>query len=118
MIKYQYVTDPDTYPIRAYANAYTFGTEGYIHTDSTIATDMTYLIYLNEEWDRDWAGETLFFNGDTILKAALPKWNRLVIFPSKMDHCARSVSRICSKLRTILVFKSKVDKNNELIETD
>ena len=72
---------------------------------------MTYLIYVNEQWDRDWAGETVFFDGHNILKAVLPKWNRLVIFPSAMDHCARSVSRICSKLRVILVYKSKVEKS-------
>jgi SM-20-related protein len=116
LILYQYINDPNAYPVRAYSNGYTFGTEGAIHNDSTIETDKTCLIYINEEWNRDWAGETLFFNDYDIVKAVLPKWNRLVIFPSKMEHAARSVSKICPKLRTIFVFKSAV--RNESSETN
>lgn len=99
-------------PIRVYANGYTYGTEGYIHTDSDKKNDKTILIYMNKIWDRDWAGETMFFQGDTILKAVLPKCGRIVIFPSALEHCARSVSRICPELRTILVYKARREKHD------
>lgn len=97
--------------IRAYSNAYTYGTEGYIHQDSSFETDKTVLFYLNHEWKRDWAGETLFFNGDEVTDAVLPLRGRVVIFPAMTDHVARSVSRICSKDRRIVTFKVKVDQD-------
>lgn len=112
LIQYQYAGDVSI-PIRVYANGYTFGTEGYIHTDSKHYDDLTFLLYMNEHWDRDWAGETMFFNGEEVIKAVLPKWNRLVIFPAKMEHCARSVSRICSKLRMILVYKARREQDHD-----
>ena len=114
MIQYKY--SPNYVPVRAYANGYTLGTEGYIHTDSKIDTDRTYLVYLNKTWERDWAGETLFLEKDIIHKAVLPKYNRLVVFPSSMDHVARSVSRIYTGLRTIFVFKAKVIDNVQAID--
>ena len=95
--------------IRAYANAYTFGTEGYLHTDSTVPSDVTFLLYLNREWRRDWAGETLFFDGHDVMATVLPKFNRMVVFPSIVPHVARSVSRSCSVARTIFTFKAKTD---------
>lgn len=91
--------------IRAYSNAYTYGTEGYIHTDSTNENDLTVLVYLNTTWDRNWAGETVFFNGDDIVRAVLPKLGRMIIFPATMDHVARSVARSCAVDRQILTFK-------------
>lgn len=95
--------------IRAYANAYTYGTEGYIHHDSKIASDVTLLLYLSPDWRREWAGETIFFEGDNIVRAVLPKYNRLIVFPSRMDHVGRSVSRICPVERIIFTFKVKTE---------
>ncbi len=95
--------------IRAYSNAYTYGTEGYIHYDSKIASDVTFLLYLTPDWKREWAGETIFFEGADIVRAVLPKYNRLIVFPSSMDHVARSVSRICPVERVIFTFKVKTE---------
>ena len=96
-------------PIRAYAAAYTYGTEGYIHYDSKVATDVTLLLYLSPDWQREWAGKTIFFHGDNIVRAVLPKYNRLIVFPSSMEHVARSVSRICPVERIILTFKVRTE---------
>lgn len=101
--------------IRAYANAYTFGTEGYIHTDSTIASDVTLLFYLNREWQRDWAGETLFFRGSEVVATVLPKFNRLVAFSSVIPHVARSVSRSCPVARVIFTFKVKTETDDRAL---
>lgn len=93
--------------IRAYSNAYTYGTEGYVHTDSDIDTDRTVLIYLNKDWDRDWAGETVFFDDNELLESVMPKYGRIVIFPSTVPHVARSVSRKCTQDRRIITIKAK-----------
>ena len=92
--------------LRAYCNAHTYGTEGYIHTDSDITDDRTAIIYLNTSWKANWAGETVLFDNEEIIKAVMPKWKRLFVFPSSIKHVARSVSRSCPEARMVLVFKA------------
>jgi len=93
---------------RCYANAHTFGVEGYPHTDSRRDDNYTTMLYLVPEWKPEWAGETAFFNdaGD-LVQSVLPNPNRLVVFNGAQVHSARSVSRICPALRRVLVFKSQ-----------
>lgn len=97
--------------IRCYANRHTFGTEGYIHTDTTREQDHTIVIYLNEEWQANWGGETTFYNQDSteIIDSILPRYGRIAVFPGTINHCARPVSRICPKARTTLMFKASID---------
>lgn len=92
--------------IRAYCNAHTYGTEGYIHIDSKFSEDNTCVIYLNASWNPNWAGETVLFKGGEIIKAVIPKPNRVFVFPSNILHAARGVSRYCPVARTVLVFKA------------
>jgi SM-20-related protein len=96
---------------RCYSNRHTFGTEGYIHTDTTRAQDHTCVVYLDEEWDSDWGGETNFYTADKteIIKSVLPKYGRTAVFPGTVPHCARGITRICSKVRTTLMFKATID---------
>ena len=93
--------------LRAYVNAYTFGTDAAPHADSDVDSDVTAIIYLNDRWLPEWAGETAVFNaaGDDVDRAVLPKLGRTLLFPSKRLHAARPVSRSCSDLRVVLVFK-------------
>ena len=93
--------------LRCYSNAYTYGTEGYPHTDSQRKDEWTIVLFMNDEWSINWAGELVFFSNDEIIKAVLPKKNTAVIFPSHMIHVARSVSRICYQVRRTLMFKFK-----------
>ena len=97
----------DTVLVRAYCNAHTYGTEGYVHKDSNFKEDLTAVIYLNRTWKPDWAGETVLFEKNEIIKAVVPKWKRLLIFPSNIKHAARGVSRFCPEARTVLVFKAR-----------
>ena len=97
--------------LRAYCNAHTYGTEGYIHTDSDYENDLTAVIYLNKTWKGNWAGETIILENNEIIKAILPKWNRLFVFPSAMKHAGRGVSRFCPEARTVLVFKARPVKD-------
>ncbi len=94
---------------RVYVNGYTYGTDAYAHTDDPWLTDRTetIIVYLNDTWDKDWAGETVVYDdtGD-IEKSVLPKPGRLFCFDSRRLHAARPLSRICPVLRKVLVFKT------------
>jgi len=79
--------------------------EGYPHTDSIREHDKTLVIYLNENWKREWGGETIIYDQNNIVHAELPKFNHGLVFPGNMYHVARSVSRICPNLRTTVMFK-------------
>ena len=91
--------------LRCYANAHTYGCEGYPHTDSSRPIDQTIVLYTVRQWRREWGGETVLYDGDRIVHSELPKPNGGVIFPGAMLHAARGVSRICPDLRTTLMFK-------------
>lgn len=107
-IKNTYPSMHNTVPIRCYINGATYGVDSYFHTDSTRDSERTIVLYLNEVWKLDWAGETVVVdsNGE-IIKSVIPKRNRAFIFPGKMKHCARGVSRICYDLRKTFMFKTR-----------
>lgn len=96
---------PDSALVRCYANAHTFGVEGYPHTDSRREADRTVVMYLNHEWKREWGGETLIYGREGIAHAELPRFNSGLLFPSNAWHTARGVTRICPELRLTLMFK-------------
>lgn len=96
--------------IRCYANAHTFGIEGYPHVDVDEKTNpdcFTTIVYINPIWSRDWAGELVIFDdlGEVCFCAA-PKPGRVITFPAGMVHAARAVSRSCSAIRVSVVFKT------------
>lgn len=103
----------DFVPVRCYVNSMTYGTDGYIHVDSTRENETTAVIYLNKEWDPDWGGETVLFdsNGE-ILFSCIPKPNRAFLFDARYKHVARGLSRKCNKLRRTLVLKLRKKKSN------
>jgi hypothetical protein len=91
--------------LRCYANAHTYGVEGYPHTDSNRIQDTTVVIYLNKNWRKEWGGETAIFMGEDVEDSVLPKYNRAVSFPGAAFHVSRNVTRICPDLRMTLMFK-------------
>jgi len=94
--------------VRCYANAHTFGIEGYPHTDSRKPGNYTTIFYINPQWKPEWAGETVFINdlGD-IAHAVLPRPGRAVVFDGTIVHSARAVTRLCPALRVTLMFKTR-----------
>lgn len=94
--------------MRCYANAHTFGVEGYPHVDSRKPGNYTTIFYINPVWKPEWAGETIFMNdlGD-IAHAVLPKPGRMVLFDGRIIHAARAVTRICPAMRVTLMFKTR-----------
>jgi 2OG-Fe(II) oxygenase superfamily len=94
--------------IRCYANAHTYGVEGYPHTDSRRDQDVTVVVYMNKDWKREWGGETVIYNGNDITLASTPAFNRALIFKGNQWHCARGVTRICPDQRRTIMFKCAV----------
>jgi SM-20-related protein len=94
--------------LRCYINSHTYGVEGYFHKDTWQENETTAVLYMNSEWHPNWAGETVFMDNlesSKITQSVLPKSNRMVLFPSEMQHCARGVSRKCIVLRKTFMFK-------------
>lgn len=111
---------------RAYLNLYTYGTEGYVHIDDPEINakikeqnlpllQETFVVYLNKEWNVDWAGETVIFNRDKseIVYASLPKYGKVLAIDGSLPHVGRSVSRICPQNRIIAAFKTIKELVNE-----
>ncbi|MDB5815166.1 MAG: proline hydroxylase [Rhodocyclales bacterium] len=96
-------------PVRVYANAHTYGTDGYVHTDSEDRNYYSTICYMHLVWRPDWAGELVFFNQDRsdITHAVYPRPGRIVSFHGAVPHCARPLSRDCSALRISLVYKTR-----------
>lgn len=80
---------------------------GWPHTDSDQPDDLTAILYLNKYWKKEWAGETAFFEAQEIAFSLLPRYGRIVVFNSSMEHAARSVGRLCPADRVIIVFKAR-----------
>jgi SM-20-related protein len=99
--------------VRCYANAFSYGCDGTVHTDSTAANSFTTIYYPNPKWNADWGGETMFFNPDKtdILGAVYPKPNRLITFPGALPHAARGIARSCPLTRITLMFKTEFEND-------
>jgi SM-20-related protein len=97
---------PDTRVLRFYLNAHTYGTDGWPHTDTDRGEEITTVLYLAPPWQPAWCGETVVFdaNGD-IEAAVLPRPNRLLSFPSNRLHSPRPLSKAFEGLRVVLVVK-------------
>ncbi|MGJ4729261.1 2OG-Fe(II) oxygenase [Luteimonas sp. SDU101] len=95
-------------PIRVYANAHTYGIEGYVHQDSADNENyFTAIYYAHNAWHPDWAGETAFVDRETgdVTSAVYPRPGRVILFRGSTPHVARSPSRECPELRVSVVFK-------------
>jgi hypothetical protein len=105
--------------LRCYVNAYTFGTEGAMHTDSNREGEYTVMLYLNREWQMNWAGETVILDkdGTDIQQAVVPRFRRIVKFPCNRLHAARPISKTCNELREVLVYKVRLDSAPDILDT-
>lgn len=101
--------------IRCYANGHTYGSDGTVHTDTTLPQTYTCVYYPHQAWNPDWGGETMFFMRDKsdVLGCVYPKPNRMVMFDGRIPHVARGVSRLCPVLRVTLMFKTDMPDDSE-----
>lgn len=101
------------YPLRLYEcmlSANSFGTEGRVHHDTRNKEwrrrHRLALVYCNDRWDRNWAGETLVFDeNDDVTAAVIPKPGRVMLLSGDPAHVGRSTARICPFDRRVLAFK-------------
>ena len=92
--------------VRVYLNAYMYGTDAAIHTDSSEPDEITAVIAVHSHWDRNWGGETVVFDeNEEPMRAVLPMPGRAFVFRSSMKHVARPLARACTEIRKMLVFK-------------
>lgn len=95
--------------LRCYANLHTYGVEGYPHKDSLRPGETTAIVYLNKEWTPEWGGETaLYDDKGEIVRSVVPRYGRLLLFPSEMLHAARGVTRLCTESRKTLIYKARI----------
>lgn len=95
-------------PYRAYTNVASFGDMLFSHTDCLPGQHhLTALWYLCGTWDKEWGGETLFYDddGDEVAYAITPKPGRLVIFDGAITHAGRPPNRICYAPRYTFAIK-------------
>jgi len=76
--------------VRSWITCTTHLSEFYVHTDAgTDKNPITILYYVNNEWNKEWGGETIFYNDKNepeLILEFLP--GRLVIFDSTILHKA------------------------------
>uniref|UniRef100_A0A486XNC4 Prolyl 4-hydroxylase alpha subunit domain-containing protein n=1 Tax=Rheinheimera sp. BAL341 TaxID=1708203 RepID=A0A486XNC4_9GAMM len=96
---------------RGYVNHASFGDMLFSHTDCLPESDeLTILVYICDEWDMEWGGETLFYNSENdCVFACTPKPGRVVIFNGAIKHVGRPPNRICYQPRYTLAFKMERD---------
>jgi len=97
---------------RAYSNLQTYGYHGEFHRDEgakELNEVFTVMFYLTNEWNADYAGETVFINdfGDIIF-SILPQPMRAVVFDGYYLHAPRPLSKICHVPRIVVTFKYMV----------
>jgi len=102
---------------RTYASANPYGTVHESHVDYnedfSSKGGITVMYYLNNFWNFNFAGETVFYNKNNqdILKSIIPKPGRITVFDGTIEHCAREVRRDLNDLRMVLTFKYKINLN-------
>lgn len=78
----------------------------YYHTDSCTSgmSGKTLLYYVNDRWDRNWGGETLFSDETGESEYAVQyKPGRIVIFDNSIEHRPASISMEADEFRFIFV---------------
>lgn len=101
--------DPEDVLIRCYANAQTCGQDQRLHTDDSVDSSKTIIVYVNKSWGVDSGGETIIWDNEKrlITHSVLPKFRSILGFPGNVWHGVRSVSQYSDSLRMTLMFKTR-----------
>jgi Rps23 Pro-64 3,4-dihydroxylase Tpa1-like proline 4-hydroxylase len=101
-------------PYDCSVNNLRFGDNPLDHRDSFDSEigDVTMLLYLNPTWNISHAGETVFFSEANEIKfSILPKFCRIVLFDSYINHIARPPTRLFHGTRYTLAVKLRRAKD-------
>jgi hypothetical protein len=93
--------------LRAYANCAGYGEDYHAHRDSPEdSKNVTILYYANPIWERDWGGETIFYNDDNDAAMAVsPRPGRVVVSRGAILHRATGPTRSCYEERFTIVYQ-------------
>tara|TARA_R100001510_G_scaffold30774_1_gene27483 strand:- start:2174 stop:2656 length:483 start_codon:yes stop_codon:yes gene_type:complete len=86
--------------VRAYVNIFSPREYCFFHSDED--ANKTLIYYPNLDWDLNEGGETKFVSDNNTLVSVLPVPGRIIIFDSKIVHCATSFK---DRHRFSVVFK-------------
>jgi len=92
---------------RNHINANKFGDVLNLHTDYDLVKGilpLTAIIYGNKEWNINWGGETIFSDGEEIIKSVIPKPGRLIVFDATLSHTGRVPSPSFPHFRYTVVY--------------
>lgn len=91
--------------IRVWANLTTYMTDCHYHVDWYDSRGaLTCIYYANTVWEKNWGGETIICNRDDEVELAVEaKPNRILIFPSRLNHRVANLSRHAPPHRFVIV---------------
>jgi len=94
-------------PYRVYVNRILPTDTTFPHRDSEPQSgDVTVLYYVNEQWMREWGGETIFFDDEGDARIAIaPRPGRIVAFRGDLEHRVGVPTRLCTTDRLTLAYK-------------
>jgi Rps23 Pro-64 3,4-dihydroxylase Tpa1-like proline 4-hydroxylase len=97
--------------LRAYVNSTVYGDMYYTHRDcEPELKDITILYYANLNWDKEWGGETIYFDENYDAQAAVSvRPGRLVIARGAILHRGGVPTSICAEERRTIAYKLAVD---------
>ena len=98
--------------LKTYANGQTYGLNGEIHKDTDDPGHYTVLYYaVNDTWDKDWHGETIFYddNEEQVIAVCVPHRGSFVLFDSSIPHVGMAPNKQYNGLRVTLAFKIRVN---------
>ncbi len=92
---------------RSYCNVASHGDMLYPHTDcQPDAKELTALWFVQDEWNYEWGGETLFYNKENDAEVVVtPKPGRLAIFDGAIEHAGNAPHKVCTKPRYTFALK-------------
>ena len=90
---------------RVYTDLLRFGDRPRARVEDVGSNNRTVIFFTNDEWNRDWGGETVFYEGDEIAKSVLPKPGRVISFDGRIPHSGRPPITPSHRPRYITVMK-------------
>lgn len=101
VVKKHYLKEPKCY--RVIYREIVFGDHTAYHYDS-LEGAVTAMVYLNDSWEDNYHGETLFLDEAGIGHCVMPAPGRLLVFDATLKHSSSAPSRTYFGARQILVF--------------
>lgn len=95
--------------MRVHCNATSYGDMVFPHRDCAVdRDDVTALLFVNPVWQREWGGETTFFDhtGDAVA-VVTPRPGRLLVFEGAVEHRVGIPMRTCFQPRLSMAWKFK-----------